>query len=176
MPILIYYKYKGYCSLKIAYRPQMPLSRQRGSLMQKSAKQAEVIEINGVKASPYVSAYLTPEEFEKAKEKIAEKGYEVETLKSGKIAVSKAYPSFRKRIEDGLNALSEDEVLYYATSEYITSEFRDVERAAIMSSIGLEPEKVGRVSKADKELLAMIKEKDPEKYAELIKTYNVKVK
>ena len=157
----------------------MPLSRQRGSLMKKSAKQAEkqteTIEINGVKASPYVSAYLTPEEFEKAKEKIAENGYEVETLKSGKIAVSKCYPSFRKRIEDGLAALSEDEVLYYATSEYITSEFRDVERAAIMSSIGLESERVGRISKADKELLAMIKEKDPSGYDELLKKFKIKI-
>lgn len=142
---------------------------------EKKLAKAETIEINGVKASPYVTAYLTPEEYEKAKDKIVEGGFETETLKNGKIAVSRFFPDFQERITSGFAALSKEDVLYFATSEYITSEFRDIERASIMSSIGLEPEKAGRVSKADKDLLNAIKIQNPEEYATLLKKFGVKI-
>ena len=44
-----------------------------------------------------------------------------------------------------------------------------------MSSIGLEPEKAGRVSKADKDLLNAIKIQNPEEYATLLKKFGVKI-
>ena len=141
---------------------------------EKKIAKAETIEINGVKASPYVTAYLTPEEYEKAKDKIVEGGFETETLRNGRIAVSRFFPDFKERITSGFDALSKEDVLYFATSEYITSEFRDIERASIMSSIGL-AEKAGRVSKADKDLLNAIKIQNPEEYATLLKKFGVKI-